>query len=140
MILWHGLSDGVFSANDTIRWYDALDRRECGDAAAFARLFLVPGPGHCSGGPATSAFSPFSALVGWLERGVAPANIVATAPSGTPWPGRTRPLCAYPTQARYNGAGSVADAASFACAGPDEAGGRQHGDEQGGDDRGEALR
>ena len=47
----------LFSANDTIRWYDAVDRRERGDAAGFARLFLVPGMGHCSGGPATT-FSP----------------------------------------------------------------------------------
>jgi feruloyl esterase len=125
MILWHGLSDGVFSANDTIRWYDALDRRERGGAAEFARLFLVPGLGHCSGGPATGAFSPFSALVDWVERGIAPASIVATASPGAPWPGRTRPLCAYPTQARYTGNGSTEDAASFVCAAPD----RDRGDE-----------
>ena len=56
----------------TIRWYEALDRRERGDAAEFARLFLVPGLGHCSGGPATGSFSPFAALVDWVERGIAP--------------------------------------------------------------------
>jgi hypothetical protein len=61
-----------------------VDRRERGDAAGFARLFLVPGMGHCSGGPATSAFSPFSALVDWVERGIAPASITATAPDNTP--------------------------------------------------------
>jgi feruloyl esterase len=28
---------------------------------------------------------------------------------------RTRPLCAYPRRARYNGTGSTDDAASFSC-------------------------
>jgi feruloyl esterase len=119
MILWHGLSDGVFSANDTIHWYNALDRHEHGGAADFARLFLVPGLGHCSTGPATSSFSPFTALVNWVEHGVAPQSITATAPDGTPWPGRTRPLCAYPNYAQYTGSGNVEDAASFTCVGPD---------------------
>ena len=40
---------------------------------------------------------------------------VATARSATPWPGRTRPLCAYPRQARYAGHGSIEHADSFAC-------------------------
>lgn len=129
MVLWHGLSDGVFSANDTIRWYDALDRREQGGAADFARLFLVPGMGHCSGGPSTSSFSPFTALVDWVERGVAPRSITATAPDNTPWPGRTRPLCAYPNHAQYTGSGGLEDAASFACVGPDGGGGVAGGDQ-----------
>ena len=117
MILYHGLSDGVFSPLDTIRWYEAVDRR-MGHAEDFIRLFLVPGMGHCSGGPSTDSFSPFTALVNWVENGVAPDRIIATAPAGTPWPGRTRPLCAYPTQARYSGNGSIEDAASFVCEAP----------------------
>jgi Tannase and feruloyl esterase len=129
MILWHGLSDGVFSANDTIRWYNALNRREHGSAADFARLFLVPGMGHCSTGPATSSLSPFTALVNWVEHGVAPQSITATAPDGTPWPGRTRPLCAHPSYAQYTSSGNVEDAASFTCIGPDNT----HADGVGGD-------
>lgn len=131
MVLYHGLSDGVFSANDTIHWYEALDRRERGAAADFARLFLVPGMGHCSGGPSTSSFSPFGALVDWVERGVAPRSITATAPEGTPWPGRTRPLCAYPNHAQYTGGGGPEDAASFACVGPDGGGAEAAGGDQG---------
>jgi hypothetical protein len=30
-------------------------------------------------------------------------------------PNRTRPLCPYPQVARYNGSGSLEDAASFSC-------------------------
>jgi feruloyl esterase len=62
---------------------------------------------HCAGGPATDQFDAFGALVNWVEKGIAPDRIVATARVGTPWPGRTRPLCAYPAQARYAGTGSA---------------------------------
>ncbi len=117
MIIYHGLSDGVFSPFDTIRWYNAMDRR-MGHAEDFIRLFLVPGMGHCSAGPATNSFSAFTALVNWVEKGIAPDSIIATAPGGTPWPGRTRPLCAYPTQARYSGNGGIEEAANFVCEAP----------------------
>ncbi len=65
-----------------------------------------------------SSFSPFTTLVNWVEKGIAPDSISATAPAGTPWPGRMRPLCAYPMQARYSGSGSIEDAANFVCEAP----------------------
>jgi Tannase and feruloyl esterase len=115
MILYHGNSDGVFSPHDTINWYEAMDERMPGKAQSFARLFLVPGMGHCGGGPGTTGFDAFTPLVNWVEHGVAPDSIVASAPSGTPWPGRTRPLCPYPKQARYIGSGDINNAAYFRC-------------------------
>ena len=81
----------------------------------FYRLFMVPGMNHCGGGYATSQFDAFSALVNWVEHGQGPAALLGTAPADTPWPGRTRPICAYPTQARYVGHGSIEDAANFVC-------------------------
>jgi len=48
LILYHGTADPVFSVNDTLSWYKALAK-----ASSFARLFLVPGMGHCSGGRAS---------------------------------------------------------------------------------------
>jgi feruloyl esterase len=118
MIIYHGNSDGVFSPHDTINWYNAMDRRMPGKAQSFARLFLVPGMGHCGGGPGTTQFDAFTSLVNWVEEGIAPDSIVATAPPGTPWPGRTRPLCSYPEQARYKGSGDINDAANFRCEKP----------------------
>ena len=70
---------------------------------------------HCGGGPATDRFDQLTPLVRWVEQGVAPDAIVATANAMSPWPGRTRPLCAYPKQARYVGSGDVNDAKSFVC-------------------------
>ena len=57
-------------------------------------------------------------MVDWVERNRAPESLVGTAPAGTPWPGRTRPLCAYPEQARYQGEGSIEDAVNFSCNAP----------------------
>jgi hypothetical protein len=101
--------------NDTLAWYREVDKIERSSAADFVRVFAVPGMAHCAGGPATDQFSAFDALVAWVEKGVAPDRIVAQAGPGTPWPGRTRPLCAYPKVARYLGKGNIEDAANFRC-------------------------
>ena len=115
LIIAHGVSDPVFSIIDTVDWWKDLDAVNGGRASEFVRLFAVPGMNHCAGGPSTDQFDAFGALVDWVEQGSAPDRIVATARVTTPWPGRTRPLCAYPRQARYTGSGSVEDAGNFVC-------------------------
>src|SRR5690606_1674920 len=67
LIVPHGVSDPVFSINDTIDWWEEVDRRYGGGAADFARIFPVAGMGHCQGGPATDRFDAFGALVDWVE-------------------------------------------------------------------------
>jgi pimeloyl-ACP methyl ester carboxylesterase len=115
VIVVHGVSDAIFSINHSIEWMNSVDAARGGKGADTVRLFAVPGMGHCLGGPATDQFDAFTALVNWVEKSVAPERIVATAGKSTPWPGRTRPLCAYPKQARYTGTGSIEDAANFVC-------------------------
>ena len=115
LLIVHGVSDPVFSINDTISWWNDVDRANSGAASDFTRLFPVPGMNHCAGGPATDQFDAFTALMNWVERGSPPDRIVATAGQNSPWPGRTRPLCAYPKQARYKGSGSIEDADNFVC-------------------------
>ena len=115
LIVPHGLSDPVFSAHDTMRWWDAVNGASGGRAAEFVRIFPVPGMAHCGGGPATDQYDCLSAVMDWVERGIAPDRILARAGDGSPWPGRTRPLCPYPAVARYAGAGSLEDAGSFTC-------------------------
>ena len=116
LLIVHGVSDPIFSINDTIAWWNDLNTANGGMASDFARVFAVPGMQHCEGGPATDQFDAFGALVNWVEKGVAPDQIVARSGAASPWPGRTRPLCAYPKIARYKGKGSVEDASSFECA------------------------
>ena len=72
---------------------------------------------HCAGGPATASFDGLGAIVNWVEQGASPARIEASArPATTYFPGRTRPLCAYPSYARYDGSGSLEEGANFVCA------------------------
>lgn len=119
LLFIHGMSDPIFSAFDTIDYYERLAANHGGmDAVqSFARTFLVPGMNHCSGGPATDNFDSIQTMVDWVEKGVTPQTIPAKAlPSSTDFPNRTRPLCPYPLFAKYKGTGSVEDAANFACA------------------------
>jgi feruloyl esterase len=83
---------------------------------------------HCAGGEATDHFGGsmgsdaigdpehdcLSAVVRWVEEGIAPDRIIASKMvSGKVV--RTRPLCPYPEQAEYKGSGSTNDAANFEC-------------------------
>lgn len=115
MIVPHGDSDPVFSLNDTLAWWREVDQRNGGKAASFVRVFPVPGMCHCGGGQAVADFDAFAALVRWVEEGSAPDALAARAGPGSPWPGRERPLCAYPAVARYNGSGDPERATSFSC-------------------------
>jgi len=119
LLIFHGTADPIFSALESIDYYQRLTRNNGGpDATArWARLFLVPGMNHCAGGPATDSFDGLATIVDWVEKGTAPARIEASAHQGTMYfPGRTRPLCAFPSYARYTGTGSLEDGANFTCA------------------------
>lgn len=126
LMVYHGVADGVFSPVDTARWMDALQTAHHNNASSFARLFMVPGMNHCSGGLATDQFDMLAPLVNWVEKGQAPdtvtasacgagANVVNTELPASWSASRSRPLCVYPKVARYNGSGDVESAASFSC-------------------------
>jgi len=128
IIFYHGESDPVFSMNDTVNYYENLSSKYGTATGNFARLFLVPGLNHCSGGSyALDSFDTLTAIVNWLEQGTAPDSIIAgnsfnqtsnpLSGSALP-PGRTRPLCPYPQFAQYTGTGSIDDAANFKCVAP----------------------
>lgn len=108
MIVYHGLSDPVFSAKDTVDWF-----RDAPRADSFARLYLVPAMPHGHSPDAPDDFDMLSALVNWVEHGVAPGPVEAhTRPDEGD--GVSRPLCPYPSAAMYI-AGNPASAASFSC-------------------------
>jgi feruloyl esterase len=134
LIVYTGQADPVFSSKYHMRWYDRLvdETGSLHKTQGFARLYAVPGMNHCGGGPGPTQFDAFGAMVSWVEKHKAPDSLLGTAPAGTPWPGRTRPLCAYPAQARYNGQGSIEEASSFSCVMPQRHGHR--GGHEGDDD------
>jgi hypothetical protein len=114
LIFFHGDSDPWFSALDTLGYYQSLGAANGGadKVSEWSRLFLVPGMGHCGGGPALDRFDMLTALVNWVEKGAAPDEVIAT---GQAFPGRSRPLCAYPKHAQYVGSGDSEDARNFRC-------------------------
>jgi feruloyl esterase len=117
MMLYHGASDSSVSVKDTLRWYDAMNVQMGSSAQDFALMFVVPGMAHCSGGPATDSFDMLPQLVDWVEKGAAPDSVIARAtnPGYFGVASRTRPLCPYPKQARYKGAGDINEASNFSC-------------------------
>jgi feruloyl esterase len=111
LIVYHGLSDQGMSAGALTDWYAGLTPRDDSGPQDWARLYFVPGMLHCSGGQATDSFDMLTAIQAWVEDDVAPDRVLA---SGRALPGVTRPLCPYPSVARYDG-GDPNDAASFSC-------------------------
>ena len=131
MMLYHGVSDPIFSADDTKAWMNRL-AQAVPNSGDFAKYYPVPGMNHCSVGPAADQFDMLTPLVQWVEQGITPAAITATVRGAgnaggvntelasfalsKDWSAnRTRPLCAYPAVATYKGSGSLEDAASFSC-------------------------
>jgi hypothetical protein len=115
LLLSHGLADGLIPTMSTVNFYTALTKH-AGRESRDARLFLIPGMGHCGGGDGPFVFSAISTLDQWVESGHAPQRIVVSNPPGAPV--RTRPLCPYPQEAKYSGKGSTDDEQSFRCVAP----------------------
>ena len=126
-MVYHGTADPIFSSDDTTAFYEGLRTANDGDASNFARLYRIPGQSHCGDGPSTDQFDMLTPLVAWVEQGQAPDSVIASVrgpgnPAGAnadipaSWSAtRARPLCPYPKVARYNGSGSIEEAASFSC-------------------------
>jgi feruloyl esterase len=104
-----------------------------GEADSFMRLYMVPGMQHCDDGPGADSFGQVGRLTPddpqhsvdallerWVEKGAAPGTIIASKYSlnDRQHPKMTRPLCAYPQAAKYNGKGDTNDAGSFVCEAP----------------------
>jgi feruloyl esterase len=142
LILTHGFADPAVPTLNTVDYYERLiagqtregrhDEGERSEALRrtqeFARLFLFPGVGHCSGGAGpdrvesdltpppgdTIARIALDPLVQWVEQGIAPDQIIGYKVTN----GVTelsRPVCPYPALPRYSGVGDTTKASSFVC-------------------------
>ncbi len=114
LILWHGWSDPLITPLHTIAYYRKLaahfaaagadQNTAVAQVSDFARLFLAPGVTHCGRGPGPDTFDSVGALDAWVEHGVAPDSMIAAHKTAGKID-RTRPLCAYPHTAVYDGKG-----------------------------------
>jgi len=127
LLQYHGWNDQLITPLNSIDYYESVlsffgagdqDRaKTMQDVQSFYRLFMAPGMAHCGGGTGPNTFDMQAALEQWVERGIAPDEIVATRSiSGVV--DRLRPLCAYPKVAAYKGTGDTNDAANFTCRDP----------------------
>jgi feruloyl esterase len=116
LLLYHGWSDPLITPQNSINYYqsviDTMGGRE--KTEEFARLFMVPGMGHCSGGEGPNNFDTVEVIEQWVERGKAPNHMIASRRSNGATD-RTRPLCPYPLVAIWNGSGSSDSAINFTC-------------------------
>lgn len=131
LVLYHGWNDPAISALNTVDYYNrvvASVGRQTAEKSL--RLYMVPGMQHCGGGPGATSFGEadaarsdaehdiFTSLVEWVEHGQAPGTLTAAKYRQNDGEKRiemTRPLCAYPQAAKYDGKGDPNSAASFAC-------------------------
>ncbi len=126
LLIYHGWADPGISPFNTIDYYGALVeatglKRNANITMAlketqqWARLFMVPGMGHCSGGPGPDNFDAVSALDQWVEHGAAPDRMEASHLNN----GKaeyTRPLCPFPAEAQFTGSGDRREAKNWVCA------------------------
>lgn len=129
-IIYQGWQDPSVNAGPTVDYYEALAAAHGGmeNLARSVRLFMVPGMYHCGGGPGPDQFGGSTqrtaagdpthdilwALIDWTERRRAPQQIVASriVDDRVQF---TRPLCAFPQSAVYNGHSDPDRATSFVC-------------------------
>ena len=131
LIGYQGWVDPIVLPLNTINGYESVIKVMGSEAKTedFYRLFMVPGMSHCGGGPGANQFGGsagadppvvdarhdlLSALVTWVEQGKAPDVIVASRVQE----GKvvsTHPLCPYPQEAHFEGAGSATDASDWKC-------------------------
>lgn len=114
LLVWYGLADTCVSVYRTAAYLDQV-RQSSGGAAfdRFARFVTSPGVGHDLTGPGAAKADLITALVDWVEKGVAPDQLVATGTSSTGT--FERPLCPYPSFPKYTGSGDTSKATSFTC-------------------------
>lgn len=137
MILWNGLAEDVIPPQGAVNYYERVKAAAGGEAETqkFLRMVNLPGVAHSSQGrastvggnnnsvpmpllPGNTNQNPtreqdplFSALVDWVEHGVAPEQMVIRSRDN----GTAYPICVYPKKITWNGSGSVREAGSYTC-------------------------
>lgn len=137
VVMYNGLADDAIPPATAIRYLDRVQTAMGGHAEVqkFLRMYMVPGMAHSSQGrahtvsgqnntvpmpmlpgnanqtPTRAQDQMFSALQDWVERGVAPGDMLITSRDGSV----SYPVCVYPKKTTWNGTGSAKLASSYTC-------------------------
>jgi feruloyl esterase len=119
LVMYSGWADPLVPSQDLVNFFEQIEQKVGGPEKTqqFARLFMVPGMGHCAGGVGPNRFDVLAALEPSVEKGTPPETMIASRVVNNVTE-RTRPLCPYPQAARWKGTGSTDDAANFVCVDP----------------------
>jgi len=115
LLMYHGWADQQVAATNSVEYFGKVTKVAGKSAVGKSiELYMIPGMGHCAGGPGTDTFDKMAAIESWVKTGRAPDAIVAAhRTSGVV--DRTRPLCPFGKIARWKGTGSTDDASNFTC-------------------------
>ena len=114
LLMYTGWKDTAITALGTIGYYEEVLAHDK-TAANDARLFMMPGVEHCFGGKGPSFANYLTEIDKWVDTGKAPDQITAYFLGEKVQPTGSRPLCAYPKVAKYDGKGDTRDVSSFSC-------------------------
>ncbi len=115
LLMYHGWSDTQVTPLNSIDYFQKVVSRFGPQVVGRSiQLYMVPGMGHCSGGPGTDVFNKVASIEQWMLAGTAPERIPASHISDGV-PDRTRPLCPIGRVAKWTGSGSTDDLNNFAC-------------------------
>lgn len=133
LIMFHGWGDPGNPPEESITFYEDL-LRYSGGHQPNARLYMVPGMQHCTGGTGATEFGQYgarsvplpgdspdrhigAALQAWVETGRRPEGIIAAVPrpDGSE-PARERLLCPFPSRAKLRQGATPDSADSYVCA------------------------
>lgn len=127
LLLYHGWLDNSTSSFVSVDYYSDVAEAMGGpdELHDWFRLFMIPGMGHCGGrigdtrlGVDGETNIDMGMIVNWVENRVAPDQLIASYFDEDENLVRTRPVFPYPQVARYDGSGSIDDAANFVAADP----------------------
>jgi hypothetical protein len=114
ILMAHGSHDALVSTRATEQYYARIQATMGAPrVAGFMRYYEIPGYGHAVSSVFNASWDSLTTLENWVEKGIAPAPQIVADTAGVP--GRTRPLCDYPTWAKYRGTGDMNLATSFSC-------------------------
>jgi feruloyl esterase len=114
LLVYHGWADPGISPFNSVRYYESVQDSVGPSVGSSMQLFMVPGMGHCGGGEGPATFDTIAVMDQWVQTGETPDRIVASRIRNGEVD-RTRPLCAFPAVAVYDGSGSTDNESNFIC-------------------------
>ncbi|RZF27436.1 tannase/feruloyl esterase family alpha/beta hydrolase [Paraburkholderia sp. UYCP14C] len=114
LILWHGWADQHISPLFTIQYYEAMQNTMGASSVdQFARLYLVPGVGHCGGGEGNPNIDLVSKITNWVEEAKVPTSVMTYQTDSSNNVTASRPVYPYPAVAKFTGSGDWHDGANY---------------------------